>query len=376
MNNKSKKDNAKMSYKRPVALVLVCAMLLAVSIFTGCTKYEYAIELKDGGKTVGGIDQKLMSLIMSVSNSQMGVDAYAGTNIWNTPYPGSDKTIKDIVVAQTKAYAKGLLQAEYLCDKVYGIGLTDEQTALVDTCIEDMKNLYGGKKGLESILSTYGTDIGSLSRYMLLVIKQKIVYEALYSVDTGIRYSEIQKNKESYFENNFLVEDHILLKYSGGIKADGTEIPLTQEEKLKKLETAKTLYAEIENGVRTFDDALKEFGEDTYILGYPFGYFVMKDADMGSLSHDVQNAVREMEVGEIKFVETNEGAYIVRRNPMSPELYKSNGNFELQLESMVVQEDFLTLCENAATVNVNDEIINGLDPENIPSFNMSLLGQE
>lgn len=377
--SKVKKNTAgKNAAGRGVTVIaLICLLLLMCTVLFGCKSSNNVAEIENGsGKVVGEIDQKLMSLIMSVSNSQLGAEAYAGTDIWNTTYPGSDKTVKDIVVAQARAYAVGLLQAEQLCDTVYGSGLSKEQISFVDSYIDELTTVYGGTKGFESVLSSYGTDVEALKRYMLLVIKRDAVYKTLYTQETGTRYPDIQSAKKDYFAKNFFVEDHILIKYSGGMKADGTEIPLSPEEQQAKREAAKALYAEIQNGVRTFDEALAEFGEDTYVLGYPFGYFISRDFDWSGMPSVVQSAVREMTEGEIRFVDAETGAYIVRKNQMNPELYKSNGNFDLYLESTIAQEDFLLQCEYAGDVNVDEELLAELDPENIPAFDMSLLGQE
>ena len=377
--SKVKKNTAgKNAAGRGVTVIaLICLLLLMCTVLFGCKSSNNVAEIENGsGKVVGEIDQKLMSLIMSVSNSQLGAEAYAGTDIWNTTYPGSDKTVKDIVVAQARAYAVGLLQAEQLCDTVYGSGLSKEQISFVDSYIDELTTVYGGTKGFESVLSSYGTDIEALKRYMLLVIKRDAVYKTLYTQETGTRYPDIQSAKKDYFAKNFFVEDHILIKYSGGMKADGTEIPLSPEQQQSKYEAAKALYAEIQNGVRTFDEALAEFGEDTYVLGYPFGYFISRDFDWSGMPSVVQSAVREMTEGEIRFVDAETGAYIVRKNQMNPELYKSNGNFDLYLESTIAQEDFLLQCEYAGDVNVDEELLAELDPENIPAFDMSLLGQE
>ena len=377
--SKVKKNTAgKNAAGRGVTVIaLICLLLLMCTVLFGCKSSNNVAEIENGsGKVVGEIDQKLMSLIMSVSNSQLGAEAYAGTDIWNTTYPGSDKTVKDIVVAQARAYAVGLLQAEQLCDTVYGSGLSKEQISFVDSYIDELTTVYGGAKGFESVLSSYGTDVEALKRYMLLVIKRDAVYKTLYTQETGTRYPDIQSAKKDYFAKNFFVEDHILIKYSGGMKADGTEIPLSPEQQQAKREAAKALYAEIQNGVRTFDEALAEFGEDTYVLGYPFGYFISRDFDWSGMPSVVQSAVREMTEGEIRFVDAETGAYIVRKNQMNPELYKSNGNFDLYLESTIAQEDFLLQCEYAGDVNVDEELLAELDPENIPAFDMSLLGQE
>lgn len=357
------------------ALSVLCAALLLLTCLISCSeKAQYALECKGSdGKTSAGIDSKLYSLLYAVVNYQLGADSLE-SDMWDLQYQeGNTTTVREIVVAQTKAYAKGLLQAEYLCDVTYKIGLSDEQRDSVDKYVSEIISSYGSQKSLESYLSTFGADTEALRRYMELVLKQNTLYESFYS-EGGIRYDIVNAQKPSYFGEHFAVADHILVKYSGGLKDDGTEIPISDEEKEAKRQAAKSLYNEISNGVRDFDSALEAYNDDTYKFGYPFGYFVPDSFYWTGISTDVQDAVNEMNVGEIRFIDTEDGAYIVRKNAMDENLYRSNGNFETYIESTLAQEDFLKICEESALISENADVISKFDPALIPSFSIDALG--
>ena len=358
-------------------LSLFLALAIILCAFASCEKKntKLAMQYKNSdGKVTGEIDQKLMSLIVAVVNFQLGTDALED-NMWDMAYQeGNDTTVKQIVMAQSTAYAKGLLQAEYLCDKVYNIGLSDKQQDSIDTYISDASALFGSKKEFENTLSVYGADIAALERYISLVLKQDTLFESLYA-ENGLRRNEIEQRKPQYFSEHYVICDHILLKYSAGIKDDGTTIPISEEEKSQKREKAKTLYNEITNGVRDFDEALGEFNEDTYKLGYPFGYFVPDSFYWSGISQKVQDAALEMQVSEIRFVDTEDGAYIIRKNEMNPALYASNGDFETYIDANLSQEDFLSVCDSADGIIVNNDVINELNPSTIPSFNIDTIGQ-
>lgn len=359
--------------KKILSIILAAAML--VCVFASCAeKTENVLICKDSdGKESAGIDRNLLSLIVAVVNYQLGADSLED-DMWDMEYQeGNGTTVKEIVIAQSRAYAEGLLQAEYLCDKVYKIGLSDKQKDSVSSYISELSAAYGSNKSLENALSVYGASIESLTRYMELILKQDTVYSSFYS-ENGIREAEIDSKKAGYFEEHFAIADHILVKYSGGLKDDGTEIPITDEEKQAKREAAKALYNEINVGVRDFDQALEAYNDDTYKLGYPFGYFIPDSFYWTGISVDVQNAVLEMKEGEIRFIDTEDGAYIIRRNKMDSSLYASNGGFETYLESTLAQEDFLSLCESSCTVSADEEMIAELDPSLIPSFNIDALG--
>lgn len=358
-------------------LSFLLALTVLLCAFASCAKKDEKIAMQykgSDGKVVSQIDQKLMSLIVAVVNFQLGADSLED-EMWDMAYQeGNDTTVRQIVMAQSTAYAKGLLQAEYLSDKVYNIGLSDKQKDSIDSYISEMSSVYGSKKNFENALSVYGADVAALERYMELILKQDTLFESFYS-EQGLRRNELEKAKPEYFGEHFVIADHILLKYSGGTKDDGTTIPISEEEKEKKREMAKTLYNEITNGVRDFDEALAEFSEDTYKLGYPFGYFVPDTFYWSGISKEVQDAAHEMKTDEIRFIDTEDGAYIIRKNEMNPSLYASNGDFETYIEASISQEDFLSVCDTADGAEIFDEIINELNPMRIPSFDIDKLGQ-
>ena len=361
-------------FTKVLSIVLSLAMLILC--FASCSekKSNPAIICKDSnGKVSGEIDSKLLSLIVAVVNYQLGADSLE-RDMWDMPYQeGNSTTVRDIVMAQSKSYAKGLLQAEYLCDTKYGIGLSAQQKDSVNKYISGLASSYGSKKNLENTLSVYGADIEALTRYMELIMKQDTVYESFYS-ENGIKRKALDEKKPGYFSEHFVIADHILIKYNGGVKDDGTEIPITDEEKAAKREAAKALYNEIFNGVRGFDEALDTYNQDTYKLGYPFGYFIPDNFYWSGISTDVQNAVLEMDEGEIRFIDTDSGAYIVRKNKMDSSLYASNGGFEAYIDSALAQEDFLDECEKSGVIEFTDGIISQINPANIPSFNIDEFG--
>ena len=362
-------------------LYRIVSVLLVISILlfslASCTEknVKTALSYNDAnGKTISAIDIKLFSLMTSVVNFQLGTSSLEDS-MWDMAYQdGNSTTVKEIVIAQSTAYAKGLLQAEYICDKVYSIGISKQQENSIDKYISELTASFGGEKNLENALSVYGTDIASLKRYMALVLKQDTLYQTLYS-ENGIRRENVETRKPEYFKEHFVICDHILVKYSGGLKDDGTEIPLDEAKKAEKRDFAKALYNEITNGLRDFDSALDEFNEDTYKLGYPFGYFVPDSFYWTGISEKVQDAALEMSEDEIRFVDTENGAYIIRKNKMNPSLHASNGSFSTYIDAQICQEDFLSMCETADGATINKEVIGEINPARVPPFNIDSFGK-
>ena len=139
-------------------ILKIISILLAVAfavmcLLSSCTKKDEKLALSyfaSNGKPEAEIDQKTFSLIMAVVNFQLGADSLED-NMWDMPYQeGNATTVKQIVIAQSKAYAKGLLQAEHLCDEVYNIGLSDKQSESIDSYISSAAAKYGSEKNLEN----------------------------------------------------------------------------------------------------------------------------------------------------------------------------------------------------------------------------------
>ncbi len=349
---------------------LCLALVMTVLCTVSCSeKNEGAVirYVSDDGKTTATLDSSFMSLWIAVQNYQYlsYISAFDAAQGWDTVVDKqTGARLKDVMLDEAVRTASSMLEAEYLHDNVYKIEFSDEQEDSVNEYINSLVVSKGSQKALESELSMYGTSISALRRYMTLMLKYETLYESFYN-ENGIR-KITEQQKQSYFEENYAIIDHILFDMRGKQKDDGTVIPLTEEEENAKTAAAEELYSAISAGVVGFDEAKELYNEDAYAEQYPFGYFVTDDNTFWS---EFQHAALEMQEGEIRLVRTYAGLHIMRKNPMKGELYTSNGNFYDSLGTILSQEDFLLQLEGVSDgIAVNDSAAEKLDVSLIKPF--------
>lgn len=350
-----------------ICVVVLVIIIAACFIFLKGKDSGAAIEYLDpNGNVTASVDMSFMSLMTAVMNYQLGTDALDDEG-WETAVDGDGKTIKDYVIDTSVDYAGMLLKSEYISDYIYGFGFSDEQEKDIDDFMAELVAAYGTEDALENYLSGFGTNSASLRRFMELSMKQKTLLGMLYASITD-------EEKMQYFEENYMVADHIMIKLQGALKDDGTVIPLTDEQKKEKIEYAKNVFNEIKGGVRDFDTAIYEIGEDTYKLAYPNGYFIPNSGN-SNLDSKVINEIRVMKDGEMRLVETENAVFIVRRNPMNRALCLASGDFSAIIGSELAQNEFWMQCQALDGTVVHEEIIDELDPSAIMGFNIDGLGQ-
>lgn len=350
-----------------VCVIVLAIIIAACFVFLKGKNNNAAIEYLDpNGNVTASVDMNFMSLMTAVMNYQLGADALDEAG-WQTAVDDKGKTVKDSVSEMAVDYAGMLLKSEYISDYIYGFGFSDEQQKDVDDFVTNLVAAYGSEDALENYLSGFGTNISSLRRFMELSMKQKTLLSMLYASITD-------EEKMQYFEENYMIADHIMIKLQGAMKDDGTIIPLTGEQKKEKIDYARNVFNEIKGGVRDFDTAIYEIGEDTYKLAFPNGYFIPNSGN-SNLDGKVINEIRVMKDGELRFVETENAVFIVRRNAMNKELCLGSADFSAIIGSELAQNEFWMQCQALDGLNIYDEVMAELDPSAIPGFNIDGLGQ-
>ncbi len=341
---------------------LFCAMLcvcLAATALISCSGGKVAV--KYDGKGGGEINQSTMSLLIAVVNGQRNYSDLLDTPIAD----GQELTYGDLVVVEATTLAEMLLKCEYLNDVVYGFGLSDQEEDAIEEYIDSVVTAYGSEEALSNAMSKFGADKKALRRFVTLSLKQSVLRQNLFGED-GELYVDNEKLLD-YFEEKYIIADHVYLKLTGEQKEDGTTIPLTEQEKQQKRDFANSLYDMVLSGETDFDTAIEEYGEDTYKMMYPDGYFVPKSTDT-NLEENVINALIEMQEGEIRVVETETGLYILKRKTMEKELCLTVPDFAATLLYSIENEEFNGIVEAVGDVIIDKDVIAELDPAVIPAF--------
>lgn len=323
-----------------LSFLLAVIMLFA---FTACGKSEG--NSSGSGEVVISLDgytlteSEYMYLLayvkaMVVYNQQNNLYQYTGTvyeeaDILAMPVD-DDTTIADYIKEYSVELAQQLLIMEKLAD-TSGISITNQEDIdTINNYVADIEYAYGGTDLFEIALTRMGFSRSGIERFQ----KFSVLYELL----SDYRYGENGVAKipdetiSEYFTENYLKYDGVLYSYTG---TDGSNIVfefaeeelseyfydnytkvchilyltknLSDDNKAEKKAKAEAAFDSIKNGEKTIED-LKSENEDNG-FEYTFTYGEMVEA--------FENAAFEMEVDEVRLVETEYGYHIVKKLPMT-----------------------------------------------------------
>ena len=320
------------------------------------------------GKVTAAASQGLMSLWIGVqkdSSSDYLAFVEAENDGWNMVLDEeSGKTFKEMFRDDCTLSLRNLLAVEYLHDYVFGFEFSDEQQKSVEKKIADITSSFGSEKLFEQEMQKYGATIKDYERYLCLMLKQTTLVNTFYS-EKGMRVIT-EEQKREYFKDKYAVVYHIFIDTRGVTKDDGTTVSLTEEEKQLKREHANSIYAQIQNGEISFEDALLKYTEDAYASQYASGYFV---ADDGRYPSQFTDGVFSLVPGEITMVETSSGLHIIKRYPMDESLYDDDESVYEIISQNLITQDFSGLVSSVSDgVRMNDEVIGQLDASLVKPF--------
>ena len=241
-----------------------------------------------------------------------------------------DTTIADYIKEYSVELAQQLLIMEKLADDS-GISITNQEDIdTINNYVADIEYAYGGTDLFEIALTRMGFSRSGIERF------QK--FSVLYSLLSDYRYGENGVAKipdetiKKYFTENYLKYDGVLYSYSGN---DGSSVifeftedelskyfydnytkvchilyltkDLSDDKKADKKAKAEAAFEAIKKGEKTMED-LKSENEDNG-FEYTFTY--------GEMVEPFEKAAFEMEVDEVRLVETEYGYHIVKKLSMT-----------------------------------------------------------
>ena len=199
----------------------------------------------------------------------------------------------------------------------------------------------------------------------------------LYDTENGVTMTddngEIKKDKNG---------DEIFFDAEGNIlydKEKGTPMYVTDKdgnyktedyskEELEKIKAnVELLQSQIENGdVEEFEDLMHEYSEDEEgIEEYENGYFLEKNTTYGyAYLTDISEALAEMEIGEIRLVESDRGFHLIMKYECPVGAYADRDNAVWFSEFNTSLIEYLFLQETAKykdEVELDEELLSKVD---------------
>ena len=218
-------------------------------------------------------------------------------------------TYADLAKMQAEDTLKQFLAIVAYC-KENNLQLSKEKLNNIDLAVKTLINeSYGKSKGaFNATLARFGIDDTIYKEIKKYELMSGLMYDDLFNTDTGKR-KITEDIAQSYYEQTCARVKHILIRYSPGTKdVDGNPIKFTEEEMAERMAHIDDLYARINNG-EDYDSLLGE-SEDPGTAASPDGYTISRTT---SFVPEFVEAAFDMEIGEVRKVESAYGMHIMKR---------------------------------------------------------------
>lgn len=298
--------------------------------------------------------------------------SYFGTDTDNAQIWTQELASGVTIGAFLESIAISNIMSNAICLKLfddYGLKLTNDEMNSIDQNIETKIQTAGSKSALNSALSAYGVNSNILRDIYIAEAKISSLQTYLYG-DNGIDKAT-DLDITNYYESNYYRCKHILIrtdvKYlfdDNGDPVVDTEtstyktINLTDEEKITQKELAADLEKRLAAG-EDYDALVIQYSEDTGMQYFADGYYINSSTNF--LPSEIVTAVANMNIGEIKTVESSFGIHIVKRYELidgayNDELYATSmfGDMISTVTSVKMQT---LISQYADLVVTNDDII-------------------
>lgn len=339
---------------------LLCALLCVLMVLSLCACSRSPVIATYEGKS---LTSAMYSLHLAIEKRAIeeynyyasGVDISSTPAFWDEIYDEKNGlTWADYVESEFC----NMLIAMQFCEK-HGLTVTDESvSAEIDSLIESYIETAGSKDLLNLELAEYGADYDMLVEYLncyqyinvmreyladdgtLTVSDDEIVeylsdyhnydyifFNALDESNQPIVYEDITTEQaEEYFLSNYVTVKHILY-----LTQD-----LTDEKKLEKKEKAEANLAAIQAGTAEFSD-FEDDNEDSNIE-YTFTY--------GTMVSQFEEAAYDMEVGELRVVETAYGYHLMLKEELDTDAFDNiESEVKAAMSSRRIKEQAQTLLD-------------------------------
>lgn len=327
--------------KKIICLLLIVS--LSVSTLVSCTSAKSTPVFTLGEYSISDNEYKYWISYYKTSFFSMFAEAgYVDADnyseeFWLTSSEG--ETLGELTVNQVDNSLKQLLVCQKLYDD-YGLGAINDNDTQIDSAvkekIDDNAKQIGSRNALNAALGTYGLNINNLSDIYKAEFRRALVLEYLYG-DEGTE-KVTNEEIESYYKENYNRVKHIYLdlneKYV--LNEDGEKVmnpstgyyrteELTDEEKTEKRTLGNSLLESAKNG-EDFDKLIEKYGEDESMTYYTDGLYITSE---DTYEEAFLNAVLEMEVGEVRLVESSMGLHIIKKFELEDAAYEKeiNENF-------------------------------------------------
>ena len=418
-------------------IVFALALAIALTALAGCgSTGKTAIKLEKSEITLN-LYMLLLSRMKGTVASINGTSALRDS-FWDTIIDASEgKTYNDYYCEMVMESAKTYVAALHLFDEL-GLKLPASYTDSIDQEIADLieYDADGSKTAFNSILANYGANVKVLREAYVMEAKIAYLNDYLFGAD-GSRisadiYEEYYEENYVRFRHIFFFTtkpvyqtdangDTIYYTTEGKIAYDKTAIKLEENGAVVKDKNGDNVFVkedghiayDTKNGVPSpmldangnvmttklstkelialsdlitekitpyatngsyamFDSLVEDYGEDEGMITYPNGYYLTANSDYDA--PEVVEALFDMEVGEVRRVESEYAIHIVMKYPHEEGGYALSANsdffrnedgsfaFLSTLKSMLLSD---YIAKYSESIVIDDELIRSVSMKTV-----------
>lgn len=335
--------------KKIVLLLVVLSLLTLVS----CSdKNEWALKAGDTTLSKGTFHAQAVTYKNDFLQTYLGMtDDYPA--LWNQPSPeNKNETVGQVVMRMAlEDMTQFAWVVEYAKDN--GATLTEEEIKSIDDSFNELKNKFDKEEDFNEYVEKLGVTPEELKEHLESTLYYDKGFNDLIAEDG--QYPVSDEDLWNYYETNFYTVKHIFFNNINNYDADGNPVEMTEAQKEEKMEKAKKVLADLDEGV-SFDSLymLSEDGASTsYPNGMTFGVGLTTDISY-------EEAVMNMQVGEYKIIEPmNGGIYVVMRTALDESAFEEYEQFVFGAVCQEITESIYN--DHKDEVKVNLDVINSLD---------------
>ena len=322
---------------------------------------ENGKQISDSGMTAGMFSYFLSQhkgeyfAVLSFNDSSITSDT---PEIWQKTAPDGS-TYEEKFFEDTLNEAKNLVTANTILysmpsaddpDKKYS--LPEDYLDYIDSLIQQNAiNSYGSVMDFESYLLNFGTTLEDYTKLYIMTANIDLLKEALFNDETGsMKISD--EDKKQYYADNYYSVKHIFINSSYDEKIDGTRAPVSSAEASNRKKTADEIYNYIKSG-NSFESASENF-KQSYVTVYE-GISSMDINSETANAPELGEALKQMQIGEVKEVESDYGIHVIQRVETDPETYNSNESVLSSINSTLINERYEELIQKYSDLVKTDE---------------------
>ncbi|MBQ7897724.1 MAG: hypothetical protein IJ323_04960 [Clostridia bacterium] len=336
--------------------------LLFIFVFTSCASNDDAWSLSCGDTSLspGSFYAQAVTYKNDFLQGYLGLTEDSAS-IWtqDSPSGGNESVADSLMRMVVEDMTQFVWVVEYAKDN--GAVVTEEEKESLQKDFEEMKSGFTDNEAFLEYIGKLNVTEEELHAHLNETLYYDKGFEMLTS--EGGLYAVSDEDLLEYYKNNFYTVKHVFFNDVTSTDEEGNTVTLTEEGKAEKLEKAKKVIADLDEGIPF--ETLYMLSEDGASTSFPDG---MTIAQGFTSDASYEEEVMALDIGEYKLIiPDNGGVYVVKRMPVDEGAFEEYYDYVYSAVCQEITEKIYSDHKNEVTVNY--DLINTFDIKAMPVLN-------